>query len=151
MKKIITLSAIFIMVTGFAFTAHAGLDDFLNNMNDKAIHDIRHFNEKLSEHFKIPVPRVEDILEKVPNPADVFMCLQLGFMTGKTPETVMNRFRKNKGHGWGNIAKGLGIKPGSDEFHALKQGDFDFSYNMPEKTNKKGKKKGKSKGKGKKK
>ena len=149
MKKVIFLSIIIIFVTGFAFNAHAGLNDFLDNMNEKAIHDIRHFNENLSQHFGLPVPRVEDILRAVINPADAFMCMQLSLMTGKTPETVIKSYRQNKKKGWGNIAKQLGIKPGSDEFHALKQGDFDFDYNMPEKTNKKGKNKGKSKGKGK--
>ena len=34
----------------------------------------------------------------------------------------MDEYRNNKGQGWGVIAKNLGIKPGSDEFHALKAG-----------------------------
>ena len=38
------------------------------------------------------------------------------------PEHVVDQYRKNKGQGWGVIAKSLGIKPGSAEFHALKEG-----------------------------
>jgi hypothetical protein len=36
-------------------------------------------------------------------------------------------YKQSKGKGWGVIAKELGIKPGSPEFHALKRGDFAFT------------------------
>ncbi len=151
MKKIIILSVFFIFISGFAFTAHAGLDDFLKDINAKAIKDINSFNARLSKHFGIPIPRVEVILKAVVKPADAFMCMQLGLMTGKMPETVVETYRKKKGKGWGNIAKKLGIKPGSAEFHALKRGDFGFYYDSPGKSKGRGKNKNKGKGKGKKK
>ncbi|MBW2158166.1 MAG: hypothetical protein JRG87_16245 [Deltaproteobacteria bacterium] len=91
------------------------------------------------------------ILKSVVKPADAFMCIQLGLMTGKTPETVVEKYRKSKGKGWGNIARELGIKPGSAEFHALKRGDFGFYYDSPGESKGKGKNKNKGKGKGKKK
>jgi hypothetical protein len=49
-----------------------------------------------------------------------------------------------KGQGWGVIAKSLGIKPGSPEFHALKRGDFVFN-GKPREVPGKGKGKGKGK------
>ncbi len=149
MKKIIILSVFFIFISGFAFTAHAGLDDFLKDINSKAIKDINSYNARLSKHFGIPIPRVEVILKAVVKPADAFMCIQLGLMTGKMPETVVKIYRKNKEKGWGNIAKKLGIKPGSAEFHALKRGNFGFYYDLPGVS--KGKNKNKGKGKRKKK
>jgi hypothetical protein len=151
MKKNIIVSILFIFISGFAFTAHAGLHDFLSGINAKAIEDINNFNARLSKHFGIPVPRVEMIQKAVVKPADAFMCFQLGHMTGKMPETVVETYRKNKGKGWGNIAKKLGIKPGSAEFHALKRGDFGFYYDLPGVSKEKGKNKSKGKGKGKKK
>jgi hypothetical protein len=48
-------------------------------------------------------------------------------MTHKQPEVVMATYESHKGKGWGVIAKELGIKPGSAEFHALKRGDFVLS------------------------
>jgi hypothetical protein len=48
-------------------------------------------------------------------------------MTQKPPETVLHVYQANRGKGWGVIAKSLGIKPGSREFHALKRGDFYLS------------------------
>ena len=35
---------------------------------------------------------------------------------------VVQRYERNPGIGWGNLAKQMGIKPGSREFHALKNG-----------------------------
>ena len=151
MKKIIIFSVFFIFISGFAFTVHAGLDDFLKDVNAKAIKDISSFNARLSKHFGIPIPRVEGILKAVVKPVDAFMCIQLGLMTGKRPETVVETYRKSKGKGWGNIAKKLGIKPGSADFHTLKRGDFGFYYDSPGKSKGKGKNKNKGKGKGKKK
>jgi hypothetical protein len=57
---------------------------------------------------------------------------------------VVDVYKKNRGKGWGVIAKSLGIKPGSPEFHALKRGDD--LYTHKEKGKGKG---GKGKGKGK--
>jgi hypothetical protein len=61
------------------------------------------------------------------------MVLQLGHMTGRPFEKVYPTYKKNRGKGWGVIAKELGIKPGSPEFHALKRGDLVFSGKRGEK------------------
>jgi hypothetical protein len=39
-----------------------------------------------------------------------------------TAERVIEKYESGKGKGWGALAKSLGIRPGSKEFHALKQG-----------------------------
>ena len=52
------------------------------------------------------------------------MVFQLGQMSRRPPETVLQTYQAHKGKGWGVIAKELGIKPGSREFHALKNGDL---------------------------
>ena len=81
-------------------------------------------------------------------PADAFMCFQLGQMSRKPYESVVQTYQTNKGKGWGVIAKSLGIKPGSPEFHALKSGDFVFD-GQPQDAPGTGKDKGKGQGKGK--
>ncbi len=73
------------------------------------------------------------------------MCFQLGYMASTPYERVVQVYQGNKGKGWGVIAKSLGIKPGSPEFHALKRGDFVFNGEPMAPT---GKGKGKGKGKG---
>ncbi len=85
------------------------------------------FSIRLGAQFGVPVPQVQAILKTVVTPADAFMCLQLGQMAHKQPEVVMATYKGHKGKGWAVIAKELGIKPGSDEFHAVKNGNFVFT------------------------
>jgi hypothetical protein len=56
------------------------------------------------------------------------MVFRLGEMSRQPAERVMDEYKSGKGKGWGVIAKSLGIKPGSKEFHALKRGQdfYDF-------------------------
>jgi hypothetical protein len=78
----------------------------------------------VSTQFGIPEVQVRATIGTVAAPADAFMVYQLGQMTRKPPEQVVQVYKANQGKGWGVIAKSLGIKPGSPEFHALKRGDF---------------------------
>jgi len=126
MKKF-SVVLLMLFIAGFASVAHADLDDFLRRVNEQAKADISSFNVKLSAQFGIPVPRVDEILRVVAAPADAFMVLQLGLMSNKQPEAVVQTYQANRDKGWGVIAKELGIKPGSPEFHALKRGDFTFT------------------------
>ena len=124
MKKTFAALALFVCITGFSAMAHADLDIFLSNLNVEAQADMGDFSLRLSSQFNVPAPRVQAIIRTVDTSADAFMCLQLGQMTNKDPEVVAQTYKANKGKGWGAIAKELGIKPGSSEFHALKKGDF---------------------------
>jgi hypothetical protein len=55
------------------------------------------------------------------------MVLRLGEMSNKPPEFVPREYKSVKGKDWGVLAKSLGIKPGSKEFHALKRGQDLYS------------------------
>ena len=73
------------------------------------------------------------------------MVFRLGEMSGKPIEDVITKYKSGKGKGWGSLAKSLGIKPGSAEFHSLKRGE-DLYDPKPKADNKgKDKSKGKSK------
>jgi len=60
-------------------------------------------------------------------------------MSGRPTARVVEQYRAHRDKGWGVLAKSLGIKPGSREFHALKRDQDLYS----------GDHKGKGKGKGK--
>ncbi|ANA39665.1 MULTISPECIES: hypothetical protein [Geobacter] len=107
-----------------AAVAAGGLDGFLGNLNVEARADPTGFAGRLSTQFGVPGAQVSVVLGSVREPADAFMVYQLGQMTHKPYETVLQSYQANQGKGWGVIAKRLGIKPGSTEFHALKRGDF---------------------------
>jgi hypothetical protein len=69
------------------------------------------------------------------------MIFRLGEMSMHPADYVLDRYKSSRGKGWGVLAKSLGIKPGSKEFHALKS-----SHDLYDGEGK-GKGKGKSKGK----
>lgn len=124
MKKFRIAFTVILLLTGIAGGAHADLNDFLRRVDAQARADMSKFNVTLSAQFGVPVPKIDEILKRVPSPADAFMVLQLGQMANRPPDAVVQTFQANKGKGWGAIAKQLGIKPGSPEFHRLKSGDF---------------------------
>jgi hypothetical protein len=125
-----------------------GLDDFLASINAQARIDLPGFSAKISTQFGVPVPKVQEVVKSVAEPADAFMVFQLGQMARTEPEKVMQVYTPNKKKGWGAIAKELGIKPGSAEFHALKSGNLSFTGKPAGDEDSPGKGKGKGKGKG---
>ncbi len=127
MKKIRLAVLLVVLIAGFASAAYADLDSFLRNVNVQAQADMKNFSVKLSAQFGVPVPQVDAIVKRVAAPADAFMVLQLGQMANKQPEVVLQTYQRSRGKGWGELAKELGIKPGSPEFHALKRGDLSFT------------------------
>lgn len=147
MKRIFLAVTTLLIFCGQA-VAGGGLDGFLSSLNFQARADLPGFSAKVSAQFGVPQPKVQAVIQTVKEPADAFMVFQLGQMASKPPETVVRVYQTHKGKGWGVIAKELGIKPGSPEFHALKRGDFVLS-GTPAGGPGEGRGKGKGKGKGK--
>ena len=127
MKRIIVATAFVFIVSALPGVARADLNVFLQNLNVQAKADMGKYSVQLSTQFGVPQAQVTAIIRKTDSPADAFMCLQLGQMAQKDPQTVLRTYQGNKGKGWGAIAKAMGIKPGSPEFHALKRGDFSLT------------------------
>ena len=68
-------------------------------------------------------PLVLDLLDRRGwAPADVYFACAIARALGIPCLDVVHRYERNPGVGWGNLAKQMGIKPGSREFHALKNG-----------------------------
>jgi hypothetical protein len=102
--------------------ASAGdLDAFVKNLSLEARADSSGFKYRLHTQFDVGGAKVDMVLSNVNDPADAYMVFRIGQVTGKTPEAVLDVYRANRTKGWGVIAKKLGIKPGSPEFHALKK------------------------------
>lgn len=147
MKKLYTLIAVCFAVLVNAqivsFNPRTGdldMDNVLKDINTKAQTDIKAFKDQVSTKFNLAKDKVEGLLN-VMAPGDVFMVAQTAEITHKPVETVAETYKKNKDKGWGAIAKELGIKPGSKEFHELK--------NKTKEHKGKSKDKGKPEGKGK--
>jgi len=128
--------------------AFASLDDFLSSVNVQARVDMPGFSAKISTQFGVPVTQVQAVLQTVHEPADAFMVFQLGQFANVPADRVVSVYTPNKKKGWGAIAKELGIKPGSAEFHALKSGNLHFTGIPSGSGASHGKGKGKGHGKG---
>ncbi len=127
MKKSVLMFSLAASLAVMSPLAHADLNSLLQNVNAQAQANVTLYHQNLSAQFGISTPRVEAIASRVSQPADAFMILQLGQMAHRDPEQVMQTYQRSKHKGWGAMAKELGIKPGSPEFHALKSGDLRFA------------------------
>lgn len=125
----------------------AGNYDWMRDFNIRAEADPLDFRARLEARFKIDDLEIDAVFDTADEPADAYMLCRLGEMADEPIDHVIDKYKDRKGQGWGNLAKSLGIKPGSPEFHALKQSQD--LYDDP--ATGKGKGKGKHKDKGKKK
>lgn len=97
------------------------LDASLTDINVTASKDFGLFKTEMKASYNVTDAKLEDLkLTFGMQASDIFMTLEIALTTGKTVDVVAAEFKKSKGKGWGEIAKNLGIKPGSDAFHALK-------------------------------
>jgi hypothetical protein len=126
-----------------ASVAAAGDFDWTRDLNIKAEADRDGFKAQLSARFKIGDAQVKVVLGNVDSPADAYLVFRLGEMSSKSIDDVLNKYKAQKNQGWGVMAKSLGIKPGSKEFHALKEGHDIYTQTAKAKGNNKNKNKGK--------
>ncbi len=119
------LKIVFIGMMVFSFfsaAAFAGDFDWIKDLNIRAEADPSEFRAQLAARFKIGNAEINTIISNVDRPADAYMVLRLGEMSNQPTDYVIKQYRSRKNQGWGVLAKSLGIKPGSREFHALKRG-----------------------------
>jgi hypothetical protein len=135
------------MLLCISSVALAGDFDWIEDLNIQAQADPSGFRARLGARFKIGDVEVNTVLSNVECPGDAYMVLRLGEMSRHPADYVLREYRSGKGKGWGALAKNLGIKPGSAEFHALKNGQDLYDDKDGGGGGGKGKSKGKDKGK----
>lgn len=131
-----------------ARTGDAELDLSLNDINIQAKANLTLFKTDLSVEFNLSAPKIDVYLQTM-QPADVYMAVLISSVTSKPIETVTSCYAKNKGKGWGVIAKEMGIKPGSPAFHELKNAGKNKKSKMKGNSGNKGNGNGNGKGNGK--
>ena len=144
MKKVNIL--VYALLLCFILTpvSMAGDFDWIKDFNIKAEADPSGFRAKLETRFKIGNAEINTVLSTVDNSADAYIVFRLAEMSDQPTEKIIRKYKSEKGKGWGVLAKSLGIKPGSKEFKALKNGE-DFKgkrYKYKNKEKKAKKKKG---------
>lgn len=101
-------------------TGDKELDKILSDVNENAKDNLEFFAKDVGQKFNIAKSLVDKVI-KTMHPGDIFMAAQLSSILNKPFEDILGSYDKNKGKGWGVIAKELGIKPGSPEFHKMKK------------------------------
>lgn len=122
MKRFFTVFSVFLFALIVSTPIKASEFEWMADLNVKAEADLSGFKASLAARFNLDSVKIETIIKSVEKPADAYMVLKLGEMSGRPPEYVLNQYKGNKKEGWGKLAKRLGIKPGSAEFHSLKKG-----------------------------
>ena len=127
MKRLGILSILLFMQLSFIPAVNAGDFNWLNNLNIQAVADSSGYRLELATRFHIGDAEVKAVISKVGMLSDAYMILRIGELSHRPVGDVINVYRANRNKGWGVMAKSLGIKPGSSEFHALKRG-HDLNY-----------------------
>jgi hypothetical protein len=105
-------------------TGDTQLDGDLQYLNKAAQKNLKGFCNDLSYHYDAEVGVVDRLINKAGMaPADVYMAAKVRILSHRSWDEVLREYKENKGKGWGVIAKNLGIKTGSREFHELKDDD----------------------------
>lgn len=137
---IISLNCLFAQIS--FNTGSVELDKNLGIINTNAKLDLKTFKVDFSVKSNLSLPKIDELLE-VMEPAEVVLANEISQIVEKPIDNVVSSYKVNKEKGWGAIAKDMGIKPGSEEFHQLK------NMTKPKKENKSSEHKGNAKGKGK--
>lgn len=134
MKKLIILSLLLVSIDINAgdvnaylqYNARSGdtkLDLQLKDINIKASVDVNNFMVSIGREYDVPVNKVNHLMIDYNfTPADTYMTLSISRLANRSIHDVAHAFKNNRHKGWGYVAKQMGIKPGSKEFHALKKG-----------------------------
>lgn len=117
-----------ILISSFTFAQNLSLsfdtgdnevDLYLNDVNAYAKANYDFFRKDLSLKFGISTRDVDRYVYKENvRPADLYYACAVSSITGRKVGDVIILYKDKKG--WGAVAKELGIKPGSKEFHRLK-------------------------------
>ncbi len=81
------------------------------------------FVDEMVRYYGAPRELVNNLLvDRRWAPGDVYLACSLASIVGRPCRYVVDIWERDHDQGWGNVAQGLGIKPGSAEFHRLKKG-----------------------------
>lgn len=125
MKKLLLL---LLVITTITASAHKnGFKSYRTHADRYGSDNPALFGQMLARQYNLNESDIGDLHHKFDrNWGDLALGLEMGYLSKKPMNTVFGMYEKNRG--WGNIAKDLGIKPGSEEFHQMKR-NLDERYN----------------------
>lgn len=109
----------------FGFNPRSGdvwVDTHLGDINRYGRQYREPFIDELVRYRGAPRDLVVDLLGRNWAPGDIYYACTIAQIIGRPCRYVVQEYERDHGQGWGALAKRMGIKPGSPEFHRLKQG-----------------------------
>jgi hypothetical protein len=100
----------------------AWMDVWLSDMNRYGDRYRDPFVDELVRYHSAPRDLVVELLGRYWAPGDIYFACALAKLAGQPCRYVVDLWERDHDKGWGAMAKQLGIKPGSAEFHSLKRG-----------------------------
>ncbi len=108
------------------YNIHTGdlwVDTRLAEINDYGYRYRDPFFDEIHGYYGVPRPIVVDWIERDRYaPADVYYGCAIAYALGRPCVEIIDVWARDRGQGWGAVAKRYGIKPGSPAFHAMKRG-----------------------------
>ncbi len=99
------------------------VDTRLDDINQYGYRYREPFIDEMTRYYGAPRVLVHDlIVNQRWAPGDVYYACSIAQVIGRPCRYVVDEWERDHGQGWGVMAKRLGIKPGSAEFHRLKRG-----------------------------
>jgi len=104
-------------------TGDIWVDNRLGEINDYGRQYRDPFIGEMTGYYGAPRSLVIELLDRRRwSPGDIYYACAIASVLNLPCRDVVREYDRNPGQGWGNIAKRMGIKPGSPQFHALKRG-----------------------------
>ncbi len=98
------------------------VDAWLGDMNRYGSRYRDPFVDELVRYHGAPRDLVVELLARRWAPGDIYFACALARLAGRPCRYVVDLWERDHAQGWGAMAKRLGIKPGSAQFHQLKRG-----------------------------
>lgn len=122
-KALLSLIGLVMSISLHAQTYKSGdatLDANLKSITVEANKDLTTFKANVVTTYGTTLEKVNSLFSAGMNAGDVVISFEIILITKKPITEVIRVYKASKSKGWGAMAKELGIKPGSKEFHALK-------------------------------
>ena len=102
-------------------TGNSQLDLDLNVINAHASADFGAFKADMNVSYNVAEKKIDYMSGSLHMaPGEIYLALEISKIASVPLDHVLSAYRTNKSKGWGYIARQAGIKPGSAEFHQLK-------------------------------
>ncbi len=102
-------------------TGDVWLDTRLGEINTYGRSDPDYFYDDMYSSYGVPRDYVRELYtDRRWAPGDIYYACALAQMLDRPCREIVSDYDRHPGQGWGALAKRMGIKPGSEQFHALK-------------------------------